>query len=400
MVDPCPPARPAWGRWRGFDFAECEYGAADTLPELHEDDVQWLESIRPTVQDVKVRVVAALAKTLSSGKSGAAVERVTGIVADRMNAEQVGRLLRLDGKYQTYTALTDAGALDPLPCMPGGLSAVIELAGHVEKELEVGTICRARDALAELVVPDLLGRPRLRSGDHAEPYFALAAAGNGRWRSAVDVYTEREEEEPAFWTTFRDRVKEGIAAHVPQSVVVPVRPKYADVIQPAVVNSVRTLNRELDDGVLSPDMLRDSTKKRPIARFPIMDGLRWSEVTITFVSNDSVRITARDRSETYTFAQLGFVDRRKGDRPDLVWEFFHGVAKAGGELAWSGSRAASPELQKKAPSYFKAIRQRLRAVFSIEDDPFESYKKAKAYRPKFKLLTTAYEQHDPRGEDD
>lgn len=84
----------------------------------------------------------------------------------------------------------------------------------------------------------------------------------------MDVYTEREEEEPAFWTTFRDRVREGIAAHVPQSVVVPVRPKYADVIQPAVVNSVRTLNRELDDGVLSPDMLRDSTKKRPIARFP------------------------------------------------------------------------------------------------------------------------------------
>ena len=211
---------------------------------------------------------------------------------------------------------------------------------------------------------------------------------------------ESEEDEPAFWTAFRDRLKEGIAAHVPQPVLVPVRPKYADVIQPAVVNSVRTLNRELDDGVLSSHMLRDSTKKRPIARFPVMDGLRWSEVTIAFVSNDSVRIAARDRSVTYTFAQLGFTDGRKGDRPDLVWEFFHGVAKAGGELSWSGGRAASPELQRKAPSYFKAIRQRLRAVFSIEDDPFESYKKRRAYKPKFKLISTAYERHDSRGEDD
>ena len=180
VVDPCPPARPAWGRWQGFDFAECEYAAADTLPELHEDDVLWLESIRPVVQDVKVRVVAALAKTLASGKSGAALERVIGIVADRMYAEQVGRLLRLDGKYQTYTVFTDAGSVDPLPCMPGGLSAVVELAGHVEKELEVGTLDRARNVLAELVVPDLLGRPGLRSGDHAEPYFVLAADDAGR----------------------------------------------------------------------------------------------------------------------------------------------------------------------------------------------------------------------------
>src|SRR5262249_52676501 len=84
-----------WGCWRRFRFEESSYEEADRLPELHEDDVEWLAAVRPAVHELKSRTLAELRKALSSGPARKLWQRVIAGVADRLDADQVGRLLRL-----------------------------------------------------------------------------------------------------------------------------------------------------------------------------------------------------------------------------------------------------------------------------------------------------------------
>ena len=59
-----------------------------------------------------------------------------------------------------------------------------------------------------------------------------------------------------------------------------------------------------------------------IEQFSSIKDLRWEEVTFTVLSNESVRIKARNISKAYTFAELGFKDGRTPDKPTKVWCFF------------------------------------------------------------------------------
>src|SRR5262249_49073963 len=73
-------------------------------------------------------------------------------------------------------------------------------------------------------------------------------------------------------------------------------------------------------------------ERRVLSPFPSPPGLQWEEITAAFISNEAVKITARQESHTYTFAELGFKDLRKGDAPDSLWEFLKkGFARNRGE---------------------------------------------------------------------
>jgi hypothetical protein len=228
VSNPAPAIHLTWGCWRRSRFKESSYEEADRLPELHEDDVEWLATMRPVVHELKSRILADLRKALSSGTAGKLWQRVIAGVADRLDVDQINRLLRLDRKYQGYSASTDGAGEGFIPVMPGGFSAIIEVAGHVEKELELGTLHRTREALEELVVPDLIGRPRLRGADQRDPYFVLAAGDGGdKWRAALDVYTEAEAGETAFWADFRSRLGQSLASEIPKVLTNRVKPEHA-----------------------------------------------------------------------------------------------------------------------------------------------------------------------------
>ena len=119
------------------------------------------------------------------------------------------------------------------------------------------------------------------------------------------------------------------------------------------------------------------------SRFPYIAGLRWEEVTITFISDDSVKVSAREVSRKFIFAELGFKDNRKGDMPDTRWALLRELAAHSGEIAWD------TPVERKAKSIAKAaikdIRRKLKAFMGIEDDPFFEYRKLKAYKTKFTL---------------
>lgn len=128
----------------------------------------------------------------------------------------------------------------------------------------------------------------------------------------------------------------------------------------------------------------------PPSRFPKLDGLRWNEVTIKFVSNDSVRITARGIRRTLSFSEMGFRDSRKADSPDQQWILLKYMARNGGELRWNDPNP--PPDQSKAKHKIKHIRKRISEVLHIDNDPFEPYRKFGCYKSRFILIGSPDEQ--------
>jgi hypothetical protein len=114
--------------------------------------------------------------------------------------------------------------------------------------------------------------------------------------------------------------------------------------------------------------------KMPRRLFPKIEGLRWEEVRITFVSNYAVRITARGQNLRMNYVDMGFADRRKTDLPDSRWVILREMACNGGSINWE-SRWVLPKDRNKVSSAISEISRRLVDILKISERPFEPYKK-------------------------
>jgi len=148
-----------------------------------------------------------------------------------------------------------------------------------------------------------------------------------------------------------------------------------------------TLSAVRDDLDLLPHpKQRKERKTRELnvtAKFPSPADLCWKKVIISFVSIDSVRVSAMGQSKTYMFSDLGFADKRKGDRPDTRWEILRELAKNGGRLAWDTDLEA--KVRNCLQTAIKDIRKRLNALTGLQEDPFYGYRARKAYEAKFTI---------------
>ena len=120
---------------------------------------------------------------------------------------------------------------------------------------------------------------------------------------------------------------------------------------------------------------------------PAIKASSWDEVQITFVSNESIRIQAGDLDKPFSYAELGFKDGRKVDTPDTRWRTLQKLAQHG-EISWETD--TDQKIRNIAQKAIQDIRKKLKEITGLEDDPFEPYRKVKAYRPKFKLVDKRY----------
>ena len=123
----------------------------------------------------------------------------------------------------------------------------------------------------------------------------------------------------------------------------------------------------------------------PIARFPSPKNLKWEEVNVTFVSNETLEIRARGIIKKYNFAQLGFQDSRKVDSPNTLWRLLKDYfASEYLEIAWERSNLPL-DLMKNMQKRVSRLRKHLKEIMGIEEDPFSPYREVRAYSPKFSI---------------
>jgi hypothetical protein len=111
----------------------------------------------------------------------------------------------------------------------------------------------------------------------------------------------------------------------------------------------------------------------PVTCFPILEGLEWKEVIITFITETAVEIKARNARKKYTYAEMGFKDGRCTEKPNMAWELLRQFAEGRGEKSWEDppEETGRTNLQKK----IQLLRKALKNFFKIQEDPFHPYRR-------------------------
>jgi hypothetical protein len=115
-------------------------------------------------------------------------------------------------------------------------------------------------------------------------------------------------------------------------------------------------------------------------RFPTPEGVKWKDVTIEIVSDDSARIIVGGVDKRFTALDMGFRDRRKGDMPTKQWELLTLLATNNGVLSWS-SQKTHPDAKKQ----IQMLRRDLQNLFGINDSPISRYSKKLGYVTQFQV---------------
>jgi len=107
-------------------------------------------------------------------------------------------------------------------------------------------------------------------------------------------------------------------------------------------------------------------------------GMTWNDVVITLVAKDIVEVKINGRTEKRSYHELGMVDRRKGDKPRVMWWFLVLLLKNRGFIS-KDSDSYIGNLVDTAKGFKKHMRQ----LFNIQDDVLNHYKSAGGYQAKF-----------------
>ncbi|MDP9369277.1 MAG: hypothetical protein M3Q03_13550 [Chloroflexota bacterium] len=199
----------------------CPYEEAPFIEGMPPDVAARLEQGRTTLFQVKHDVVATCARCLRSGEADALWAAVLRILTDALLWSDVQRSLEVEELYW-QAGLGDyvvpPYALRPPDEVPGTLSALLSVVGHVEKELRVGTFDRTKSGVEEALAGTDLAA--------VESYFqAVGHPQQAVLDAALDGFWPLEERERAFWEEFQYRVNAALENDFREEVVVTVRIK-------------------------------------------------------------------------------------------------------------------------------------------------------------------------------
>jgi hypothetical protein len=147
---------------------------------------------------------------------------------------------------------------------------------------------------------------------------------------------------------------------------------YRDLV--IVQQRLREMNSLLNRGIAN----------RRLLSLPIPPSTTWADVSIRFLSDFRIQITALKWSEPLNFAEAGFEDARN-EVPNLAWKVLRDLAIKSGELQRPTGPGAERKRLVRLEKSVEAIRKRFKQLFGIDDDPFFPYREVKCYRTKFKI---------------
>lgn len=148
----------SWCRFPGDIRTEtdtCRYEEAGYRRGLNASDAERLEEARERFLDLKVAVVRELLGAVERRSETGLWKSCLSLLTDSLMADDVDFFLRMDRVYDVR-AVFDAGTGETgyghRTLAAGGLSDLLYVIGHYEKELSFQVLARTRDALGPLVL--------------------------------------------------------------------------------------------------------------------------------------------------------------------------------------------------------------------------------------------------------
>lgn len=133
------------------------------------------------------------------------------------------------------------------------------------------------------------------------------------------------------------------------------------------------------------------TKNKKKISLPKFSATDWNKVTIRFIDEHNVYITADTKTATADYETLGFRDD-KSDKPNKAWVFFFTLAQNNGETMTIPSPVPDTVKQKK-----RQLSDRLKTLFKNDTDPFYDFTETNTYKMKVKLIPPTESKEDKYG---
>jgi hypothetical protein len=110
-------------------------------------------------------------------------------------------------------------------------------------------------------------------------------------------------------------------------------------------------------------------------------GCTWEKVFISFIDDSTIEIKAPGVYDRRTFESLRMADsRRKFVEPNKLWCLLQLLADNEGSLSWRDFGA-----EPRVRANMTRLRNHLRELFCIEDDPIKDYRKQGRWETKFRI---------------
>jgi hypothetical protein len=106
----------------------------------------------------------------------------------------------------------------------------------------------------------------------------------------------------------------------------------------------------------------------------------WSKLTIRFIDERNVVISADKRQVASDFEALGFKDEKR-DKPNTAWSFLLGLAQNGGE-----THVLPTPIPDTVKQHKRQLSDRLKSIFKNDTDPFYEATDTRTYRAKLTLI--------------
>jgi len=132
----------------------------------------------------------------------------------------------------------------------------------------------------------------------------------------------------------------------------------------------------------NPRMAFDSYRTSGISQIELPEETKWENIKIKFLTGNDIKITLTNNPgfrKKFNYKEMGFENSRT-TMPNKQWQLLERFAESEGTIDWQ-NRFATKELKKQK----ELLSKTLKAQFSIDEDPFYSYRKEKCYRAKFAL---------------
>lgn len=210
-----------------------------------------------------------------------------------------------------------------------------------------------------------------------------------RWNQKVNVVVDRYDFDK-FYKKLIDAYQRRVVE--PQKKEAKKTPKKTETpsAPPMMVQKIEiTAMPELRMRNVEDEPIMKGKKRIHLPKFKPTD---WAKITIRFVDERNVLITAGDKEQVVAdYEALGFADDKRG-KPNTAWAFLLGLARHDGETETLPTPIPDTVKQQKLQ-----LSQRLKAIFKNESDPFNDTSETGTYKIKITLIPPQMEQESTYG---
>jgi len=201
-----------WGSGNdGSSIGECCYGEAPVLEILTQEEAEYLGKNRKKLFVLKIEVLRVLLESLQSGERTNIIYQFLGLVTKIYDEKELEFYINTDNSYiEAKIYLGENPSVWHRP-VTGGITDLLEVIGHYQKELSIGTFAKTRAALGQIISFDRLIYSPSNGSEIISPYFECLALGvKKELDEALDLFLSLQSREEAYWVEYRSQVQQAL----------------------------------------------------------------------------------------------------------------------------------------------------------------------------------------------